>query len=874
MFMIRNGYLSRYTGTESEVVLPYGIETIGNAAFEWCEEIEKIIIPEGVTDISEDAFYGCKNLRDVSLPSTLTSIGAGAFSGCASLHTIILPEGLENIGAGAFEWSGIESIDLPTKIRFIKNNTFRKCRNLKKVVINQNCIGLGDNAFFGCSNLDEIELSENTESIGKECFRSCSALKRIRLPFLLGSIGCGAFEDCSSLEAVILPESIKEIPDSTFAACVSLSEIKLSENTKMIGKYTFRRCSSLKKITIPSKTDIIGDYAFAQCSDMQVRFISSLSKAGKMIFPDTKTDNPEGLNEMFCTSFLTADEIRSCPEIYIPDTVTKLYSGFSSLLSYDDKLLEKTCYSHILNLNKYGCKVFIGEKYYPEDIIFENNFDFDAYDDMFTCAFNNERHIISAYRLAYPVNLSEEKRKIYISCLKNKEEAAALFAIKKNDRILLRYILSVFDVSEVFSDILYDEAKKEKHFDLLSVITSCANSKSYDLFGFDDTSYNSNWLYRETEDERIIIIGFRGNDIAIKFPKVLSGKNVFTVSDEFSSAAISTVVPDGLYYPGNVHGDVYFEYCNAHIFIPDNKAIVCNSYISDGIKYFDFNAFDKSLISFTGKDRIKAVLVRLLSPVNISDDNKNEFLNIISNIQQMNNEELMLYSEYQENKPETLFTDEYIRCFFIPENEIYSTADADYRLNKNGTLISCKTKNRLKTLILPSFIKAIGEGAFVSLTAEEIVIPPTTEKVQDGSFFSSEIKHITFCERTVLSHTVFTDNTKLETVTIINNDGEEDTLRFPECINKKDTERLAFLFAYRNPKKAVNSFSYIDYDNIDVSKSEDISRAYFRIGSINRPENGKYLEYADTVCRKMKINNDTRRIKNAIRNGYIKDGMK
>lgn len=872
MFEIKNGQLNRYTGSEAEISIPYGTESICDSAFEWCEELEKVIIPEGVKHIGDDAFYGCKKLKYISLPETLISIGNRTFSGCSSLFNINLNENIEVIGEGAFEWCGIKDIILPSKIRIICRNTFKKCRNLRKITVNQNCIQFEANAFSGCSNLTDIKIPEKLQVIGSECFKSCSALKEIELPPSTETIGKGAFEDCAALEKIVLPEGFTVIPDNLFAACAALSEITLNSSITKIGSNAFRRCAALRKLTIPSSVTEIGSNAFSGCSKIQIRFQTAPAKVGKMIVPDTKIDVTNGTSEMYCTSFLTKNEIKSCPEIDIPESVTKLYSGFNCLLSYDEKLLDKTCYTHILHLKKYACKVFIGEKYYPDDLIFETAFDFNAYDKMFSLAFNSERHIISAYRLAYPVNLSEEKRKLYSSCLDGNEEAAALFAIKKNDRILLRYILSSFDATEIFADIMYDEAKKEKHFELLSIITSLAKNNEFDLFSFDDEpSDNGNWLYRLTQDDKIIITGYRGNALTVRYPNTLDGMTVAAISDNFVSAAKRTIVPDGLYFSGSVQGDVYYEYCNAHIFIPDIKDIVCKSYILDGIKYFDFDAFDRSLISCTGKGRLKAVMSRLLSPVNISEENKIAFLDIIRDTQQMTSEESRLYSQFSENTEKTTFTDEYKTCFGIPDSNVIITDSADYELNENGVLISCRLKNNVQALTLPPFIKTIGAGAFKNIELCELRIPSAAIKTEDGVFNNVRIKHITFCERTELSHTLFTENSSLETVTIINNDGEEDTVYYPKCKYEKDAERLAFIFIYRNPKIKVNIFSYFDYDKVEAIEADAIKRAYYRIGSVNRPENGKYLEYANIVYNEMKKNNDTVRIRNGVRNGYIKD---
>ena len=46
------------------------------------ENIWNVIIEYGVTSIGNNAFYECSNLRDLSIPNSVTTIGEAAFIGC------------------------------------------------------------------------------------------------------------------------------------------------------------------------------------------------------------------------------------------------------------------------------------------------------------------------------------------------------------------------------------------------------------------------------------------------------------------------------------------------------------------------------------------------------------------------------------------------------------------------------------------------------------------------------------------------------------------------------------------------------------------------------------------------------------------------
>lgn len=125
-FYISNGKLLKYTGGDTEIVIPDivtslsdyvfsgrvdvtsvtipdNVTAIGYGVFLNCSSLKSVNIPSGVTVVNDNTFNGCTALSAIDLPKSITSIGNFAFSGCCSLETIIFPEGLNSIGSGAFQ---------------------------------------------------------------------------------------------------------------------------------------------------------------------------------------------------------------------------------------------------------------------------------------------------------------------------------------------------------------------------------------------------------------------------------------------------------------------------------------------------------------------------------------------------------------------------------------------------------------------------------------------------------------------------------------------------------------------------------------------------------------------------------------------------
>jgi len=73
-----------------QITLPKNLQLIGNESFK-DSGLTSIIIPEGVKSVGNRAFEGCANLTSVTLPQTLEGLGDSAFGNCASLVDVKIP---------------------------------------------------------------------------------------------------------------------------------------------------------------------------------------------------------------------------------------------------------------------------------------------------------------------------------------------------------------------------------------------------------------------------------------------------------------------------------------------------------------------------------------------------------------------------------------------------------------------------------------------------------------------------------------------------------------------------------------------------------------------------------------------------------------
>lgn len=79
------------------------VTTIGERAFESCDEMTAVEIPDRITELCANAFAWCDGLIEANLHEGVERVGDWAFEECTALETVILPASLAYLGLSVFD---------------------------------------------------------------------------------------------------------------------------------------------------------------------------------------------------------------------------------------------------------------------------------------------------------------------------------------------------------------------------------------------------------------------------------------------------------------------------------------------------------------------------------------------------------------------------------------------------------------------------------------------------------------------------------------------------------------------------------------------------------------------------------------------------
>ena len=172
--------------------------TIGEFAFRGYKNSDELVLPEGLQTIQDSAFDEC-DAKKIVIPDSVAEIGDLVFSGCSELEEIVVSENNDyyvSVAGALLNKDKTELISVPAGV-----GSFEIPDSVKEIK---------DYAFYNCSKLASIELPENLERIGEYVFVNCAELTEIEIPHSVEYIGNSAISSNNKLSKIIAPVRFME----------------------------------------------------------------------------------------------------------------------------------------------------------------------------------------------------------------------------------------------------------------------------------------------------------------------------------------------------------------------------------------------------------------------------------------------------------------------------------------------------------------------------------------------------------------------------------------------------------------------------------------------------------------------------------------
>ena len=360
-----------------EVTIPAtynGLPVTGiiKSAFEKCAGVTRIVVPEGVEFIGEYAFRSCSELTEISLPNTLNEVSENAFDSCPKLPLTTYDNAIY-VGSAKNPYvvllrrtnTSITQCNIHPDTKVLASSAFTSCRQLTEITLPRGVLGIGDHVFSNCDKLTTITIPDTVVKIGYDAFGFCRSLTTAYLPdvitwsqvwradvyadpdlyaddiyyngkkvtdlvipghitkvgdYAFGNsqfksitieegvkeIGQSAFSDCTGVTKLTMADSVTTIGEDAFAGCNGLTEVKLGKGVTKIGAGAFYKCKGMTSITIPKGVKTIGEKAFEECTALKAVTV------------------PSGVTELGSNAFYKCTALT---DVTLPDSITIINSS-------------------------------------------------------------------------------------------------------------------------------------------------------------------------------------------------------------------------------------------------------------------------------------------------------------------------------------------------------------------------------------------------------------------------------------------------------------------------------------------------------------------------------------------------------------------
>lgn len=325
-----------------EIKIPDSVETIGNGAFNYCQNLERIALPSALQTLSNGTFYGCTALSEVTFPASLETIESRAFSFCRNLSEIKLPTSLKAIQSSVFDYcSALKTVSYDGSLEQWNHIT------ANNDVLGYSCPSLVTDDYTAQFILVKNDLPDHypkTVTITKYTGTESTVI----LPSTISSwpvtkIGEDALKDNTTITSVTIPANVTEIGSNAFADCTNLTSVHYagdwSNLTIQSGNPAVQDAANAPlfdfEFTPDNTAVIVTNYKYnGAAADVTIpsrykgKPVTTIGHAAFFNSAVTSVTIPDSVTSISDDAFINCPQLTN---ISIPNSVT--YIGFSAFSS-------------------------------------------------------------------------------------------------------------------------------------------------------------------------------------------------------------------------------------------------------------------------------------------------------------------------------------------------------------------------------------------------------------------------------------------------------------------------------------------------------------------------------------------------------------
>ena len=300
--------------------------------------------PSQLTEIAPRAFADGGVSGYLVLPEGLTTIGESAFDSNLGMSGVYIPDSVRSIANYAFQQTAIEVVEMSDNVESIGVNAFKNNLFLTQIKLHHTAKGAADNGlpshlteladgafsgtYLGAEGASDLVVPGTVKHLGQGVFSGDRYITSVTLCDGVESIGYGCFAGCMGLTSFTMPDSVTSIEDQLFQDCEYLKEVTVSRNLAagdLAG--TFSWCFSLESVNIPTDAaNYTARDGVVYSKDMSTLVYCPTAKTGTL-------EIPEGVTSISYDAF----ESSSLDNVVFPNSLQTIETnGFAKQLDVVD----------------------------------------------------------------------------------------------------------------------------------------------------------------------------------------------------------------------------------------------------------------------------------------------------------------------------------------------------------------------------------------------------------------------------------------------------------------------------------------------------------------------------------------------------------